>query len=141
MSVLYTIESSLLLFWELMNTHACTRCYECPSSHPPCNRNIHCLVQTKSFLSSYFFLCDIPCILLFFCLFLIFLISCVTCLLLLSYSHFLLPPALGSTIFCFLNVLCSFIIFTLVLLFHPSHPYCYLLFFSGAYIFHGAKLI
>lgn len=110
-----------------MNTFVCTRCCECPSSHPPCNRNIHCLFQTKSFLSSYFFLGDIHCILLFFHLFLIFLILCIMCPLLLSYSHFLLPPALRSTIFCCPTVLCSFIIFPLVLLFHPFH--CYLLFF------------
>lgn len=83
-SVLYMIESSLLLFWELMNTPACTRCCESTSSHPPCNSNVHCLFQTKGFLSSYFFICDIPCILLFFHLLPLFLILCVMCLLLLS---------------------------------------------------------
>lgn len=69
------------------------------------------------------------------------LILWVTCLLLLSGSHFFLPPAPGCPILYFPKVLYSPIILPLVLLFHPSHPYCYLLFFSGASIFHGAKLI
>lgn len=135
------MSDSSILFWELMNTFACTRCFECPSSHPPCKRNIHCIFQAKGFLSSYFFLCDIPCIPLFFHLLPFSLILWVMCLLLLSHSRFFLPPALGSPILRSPKVLYSFIVFPLVLLFHPSHPYYYLLFFSGAYIFHGAKLI